>query len=138
MLFDMENLVRITIRVHLISGTDHEKHIIYSEYFEDNFFTEGSESVFYTHPRNLLDQEFSIYVKGYCYIFILLEILVRHTSQFTVNEGSILILSQESHTAICMQSRYKILGFDSKQITQQSSLKASTLGAIGIVVRFTK
>ena len=62
-----ENPVRITIRVHLISGTDHEKHIIYSKYFEDNFFVEVSESVFYTHPRNLLDQKFSIYVEGYCY-----------------------------------------------------------------------
>ena len=69
MILDMEdeNLVRIAIRVHLISGTDHEKHIIYSEYFEDNFLVEGSESVFYTHPRNLLDQKFSIYVEGYCY-----------------------------------------------------------------------
>ena len=62
-----ENLVRITIRVHLISGLDHEKHIIYSEYFEDNFFIESSESVYYTHPRNLQIEKFSIYIEGYCY-----------------------------------------------------------------------
>ena len=64
MLFDMENLVRITIRVHLISGTDHEKHIIYSEYFEDNFFIEGSKSVFYTHPRNYSIKNFLFTSKG--------------------------------------------------------------------------
>ena len=47
-----ENLVRITIRVHLISGEDHEKRIIYSEYFEDNFFyRKQRKGVLYTSEK---------------------------------------------------------------------------------------
>ena len=101
MILDMEdeNLVRIAIRVHLISGTDHEKHIIYSEYFEDNFLVEGSESVFYTHPRNLLDQKFSIYVEGYCYF-------VKRTIAPKVE------VFKEDCCVICLEAKPNILYLD--------------------------
>ena len=98
----MENLVRITIRVHLISGTDHEKHIIYSEYFEDNFFIEGSESVFYTHPRNLLDKNFSIYVEGYCYFL----------KRTTIPIAPKVEAFKEDSCVICLESKPNILYLD--------------------------
>ena len=104
MILDMEeeNLVRITIRVHLISGADHEKHIIYSEYFEDNFFIEGSESVFYTHPRNLLDQKFSIYVEGYCYF-------VKRTA---IPASPKVEAFKEDHCVVCLEAKPNILYLD--------------------------
>ena len=102
MLFDMENSVRITIRVHLISGTDHEKHIIYSEYFEDNFFVKGSESAFYTHPRNLLDQKFSIYVEGYCYL------VKRSTTPIAPKVKAF----KEDCCVICLEAKPNILYLD--------------------------
>ena len=97
-----ENLVRITIRVHLISGQDHEKHIIYSEYFEDNFFIEGSESVYYTHPRNLLDEKFSIYVEGYCYF----------TKRMTIPIAPKVKAFREDCCVICLESTPNILYLD--------------------------
>ena len=104
MILDMEdeNPVRITIRVHLISGTDHEKHIIYSKYFEDNFFVEGSESVFYTHPRNLLDQKFSIYVEGYCYF------VKRSTTPIAPKVEAF----KEDCCVICLEAKPNILYLD--------------------------
>ena len=104
MILDMEdeNLVRIAIRVHLISGTDHEKHIIYSEYFEDNFFVEGSESVFYTHPRNLLDQKFSIYVEGYCYF----------VKRWTIPIAPKVEAFKEDCCVICLEAKPNILYLD--------------------------
>ena len=108
MLFDMENPVRITIRVHLISGTDYKKHIIYSEYFEneDNFSMEESESVFYTHPRNLLDQKFSIYVEGYCYF----------VKQSTTPIAPKVEAFKEDCCVICLEAKPNILYLDCMHI----------------------
>ena len=102
MLFDAENLVRIHISVHLISGTDREEHIIYAEYFEDNFFIEGSESVFYTHPRNLLDQKFYIRVEGYCYFRKRLTIPIAPKAE----------AFKEDCCVICLEAKPNILYLD--------------------------
>ena len=63
-----ENLYRISIKTHLIRGEDHEDYVIVAENFEDDFSLETCEGVFYTHPRNLLNDKFSIYVESYAYI----------------------------------------------------------------------
>ena len=104
MIHDMEeeNPIRITIRVHLISGTDHEKHIIYSEYFEDDFSMESSESVFYTHPKNLLDQKFSIYLEGYCYFL----------KRTTIPSAPKVEAFKEDHCVICLEAKPNILYLD--------------------------
>ena len=97
-----ENLDRISIKVHLIHGEDHEDHIIYSEDVEDNFSIETSESVYYTHPRNLLNENFSIYVEAYAYII----------KRMTIPIAPKVKAYREDCCVICLESAPNILYLD--------------------------
>ena len=102
-----EALHQISIKVHLICGEDHEDHIIFEENFEDEFSIETSESTFYAHPRNLLNNKFSIYVEVYAYIFP----NITRTS-YTPPEKTY----REDNCVICLESTPNILFLECKHI----------------------
>ena len=63
---------------------------------------EESESVFYTHPRNLLDQKFSIYVEGYCYF----------VKQSTTPIAPPVEPHREDHCVACLEAKPNIFYLD--------------------------
>ena len=97
-----ENVDRISIKVHLIHGEDHEDHIIYSENFEDGFSIETSGSTFYTHPRILLNDKFSIYVEAYAYFI----------KKKTISIAPTVKAYREDCCVICLESTPNILYLD--------------------------
>ena len=58
----------VTIKIHLIREEDHKDYIIYTIRFEDNFSLIDGEITWHSnHPKNLVDDKFSIYVESYVY-----------------------------------------------------------------------
>ena len=103
------------IKFHLIREEDHKDHIIESVRYEDDFSLLEGEITFYAfHPRNLVDDKFSIYVEAYIYYYTFMLREEFYNSESTDEEEYTPPIEtyRQDHCVVCLESKPNVLYLD--------------------------
>ena len=101
-----------SIKIHLINEEDHIDYIAFEMRCEDFFSLENCISTVNLHPRNLLDQKFSIYVEAYVYYIPLIHREEKRNIFITPKVEAF----KEDCCVICLESKPNILYLDCMHI----------------------